>query len=409
VKEHHGSLEWLWNHPQYLKWSASTTSSLLYIEGKPGSGKSTLAKYFEKNFAERMPIVSSSTVAHYFYTFRGTQLESSHDNMLRSILFSILQQDESAFFHFQFEFRKFRHRNNRSEWPYDSLKTVLSSFENHHPTRPLYLILDAMDESEEKDRRDIIQLVCRLCSAKNSAVKVFLASRPVAELPRQIEDCHHVIRLQDENKGDIQKFVDDFLPGLGLTRQYRHEAANYIMAKAEGVFVWVHLVKSELLRMHEVGYNDMQIMDRLKYLPTELVKFYELMLERLDKEGKDLDITDGITIFKFVLFALRPLTVAELQHILAIQHVLAIPNDPNSHFNPSHPEFNKNLFDEIEKRIMYCGGNFLEITGTLPFEKDITNARLIPLKRIKQFNSCIRPFASFFFGSNARNGIPNSH
>ena len=372
MKEHHGSLEWLWNHPQYLKWSASTTSSLLYIEGKPGSGKSTLAKYFEKNFAERVPIDNSSTVAHYFYTFRGTQLESSHDNMLRSILFSILQQDESAFFHFQFEFRKFRHHNNRLEWPYDSLKSVLSSFENHHPTRPLYLILDAMDESEEKDRRDIIQLVCRLCSAGNSSVKVFLASRPVAELTHQIENYHNVIRLQDENKDDIQKFINDFLPGLKLTDQYCHEAANYIMANAEGVFVWVQLVKAELLRMHEAGHNDTQIIDRLKYLPTELVKFYELMLDRLEKEGKDLDVTDGITIFKFVLFALRPLTVLELQHILALQHVFAIPGDPNSQFNPSHPEFKKNLFKEIEKRIVHCGGNFVEITG-IPLVKDIIN------------------------------------
>jgi len=365
VKEHHGSLGWLWNHPQFLKWSASTTSSLLYIEGKPGSGKSTLTKYFEKNLAKKMPIVSSSTVAHYFYTFRGTQSEATHDNMLRSILFSILQQDESAFFHYQLEFRKLKHRNNPTEWPYDSLKTVLSSFANHPPTRPLYIILDAMDESEEEDRRSIIQLLSILCSAENSSVKVFLASRPVAELTRQIKDCHHVIRLQDENKDDIQKFVDDFLPSLGLTRQYHDEAANCIMAKAEGVFVWVHLVKAELLRMREAGNNDTQIMDRLKYLPTELVKFYDLMLDRLEKEGNDLDVTDGITIFKFVLFALRPLTVLELQHILAIQHVFAIPGDPNS-------QFNKNLFNEIEKRIMHCGGNFLEINGT-PFEKDITN------------------------------------
>jgi hypothetical protein len=292
--------------------------------------------------------------------------------MLRSILFSILQQDESAFLHFQFEFRKFKHRNNSSEWPYDSLKTVLSSFANHPPTRPLYLIIDAMDESQEEDRRSIIQLVCRLCSAENSSVKVFLASRPVAELTHQIENYHNVIRLQDENKDDIQKFINSFLPDLKLTDQYRHEAANYIKAKAEGVFVWVQLVKAELLRMHEAGHNDTQIIDRLKYLPTELVKFYELMLDRLEKEGKDLDVTDGITIFKFVLFALRPLTVLELQHILAIQHVFAIPGDPNSQFNPSHPKFKENLFNDIEKRITYCGGNFVEITGT-SFEKDITN------------------------------------
>jgi len=363
VKEHHGSLEWLWTHPQYLKWSASKTSSLLLIEGKPGSGKSTLTKYFHNNLVEREPIASSSTVAHYFYTFRGTDLERTHENMLRSILYSILKQDESTFFHFQLEFRKFRHPN-LSEWPYDSLKTVLSSFANNPPTRPLYLILDAMDESDEPDRRDIIQLICRLCSAKDSRVKVFLSSRPVAELRHQIEDCHHVIRMQNENKDDIQKFVNDFLPDLKLPGPILRNAADYIIGNAEGVFVWVHLVKAELFRMRITGHNDKQIMDGLKDLPTQLMEFYDLMLKRLEDEGSDLDIQDGITIFKFVLFTNRPLTVAELQHILAIQHVHSLRINPDNCLAHLYLEFKDSLYHEIEKRIMHCGGNFLEITGT---------------------------------------------
>jgi len=276
--------------------------------------------------------------------------------MLRSILYSILQQDESAFFHFQLEFRNCR-RCNLSEWPYDSLKTVLSSFANQPPTNSLFLILDAMDESKEEDRYDIIQLLCRLCAANKSCVKIFLASRPVAELQHQMEKCHHVIKLQDENKDDIQKFVDDFLPILKLPGPSFREAADYINTNAEGAFVWVHLVKAELLRIRATGYNDIQIVDRLKRLPKELAKFYRLMLNRLEEEGSQQDIQYGITMFQFVLFALRPLKVVELQH------VLAITSDPK----PSYPEFKKILTNEPKTRIMHCGGNFLEITGT-PFD-----------------------------------------
>ena len=295
----------------------------------------------------------SATVACYFYTFRGTQLEATHDNMLRSILYSILQQDESAFFHFQLEFRNFR-RCNLSEWPYDSLKSVLSSFVNHPVTKPLFLILDAMDESKEEDRYDIIQLLYRLCSSKHSCVKVFLASRPVAGIQHQIEECHHFIRLQDENKGDIKKFVDEFVSNFKLPDPFLHEAADYINANAEGVFVWVHLVKAELLRLHAKGHNDIEIMERLKLLPRELAEFYRFMLNRLEIEGDQQDIQYGITIFQFVLFALRPLKVEELQHILAIT------SDPK----PSYSEFKNILINEPKTRIVHCGGNFLEITGT---------------------------------------------
>ncbi|KAF8542381.1 hypothetical protein BDD12DRAFT_908006 [Trichophaea hybrida] len=253
-EEHHGSLEWLWKHPQYLQWSASAASNLLYIEGKPGSGKSTLAKYFVKNLVDKVPNARSSTVAYYFYTLRGTILESTHQNMLRSILHSILEQDESAFFHFQQEFRDFRRRNH-SEWPYNSLQKVLSTFANHPPTQTLYLILDAMDESNEDERRRIIQLLCKLCLKENPCViKVFLASRPVPELKHHIQEHSLVITLQDENKRDISRFAIGFLEKeVKLTGKILREAAEYIVRNADGVFVWVDLVKTELLRLVETG------------------------------------------------------------------------------------------------------------------------------------------------------------
>jgi len=346
-------LEWLWEHPQYLAWLASTTSNLLYIEGKPGSGKSTLAKYFEKNLAKREPNARSATVAHYFYTFRGTKLEPTHVNMLRSILYSILEQDESTFFHFQKEFRNFR---RRPEWPYDSLKKVLSSFADHPSTKPLYLILDAMDESEDDDRRDVIQLLCRLCAKENPCnIKAFLASRPLAELNHRFRESHHVIKMQDENTGDISRFADDFLRDLELAGEILGKARDYIVENAQGAFVWVRLVRGELVRCVETGSRGSDIFEVLRGLPRELEPFYQRMLNTLDN-GLPREIRDGIRLFEFVLFALRPLTAEELRD------VLAVPDDHNS----SYPKFQQNKISAIGRRIEHCGGGFLEIKGKPP-------------------------------------------
>ena len=295
-------------------------------------------------------------MAHYFYTFRGTQLEATHVNMLRSILRSILEQDESTFFHFQHEFRKFQ-RGNLSEWPYDSLKRVLSSFADHPTTKPLYLILDAMDESEEDDRRDIIQLLCKLCSKDNPCnIKAFLASRPLAELQHRIEDSHHFIRMQDVNKDDIFRFADDFLNrDLKLTGKILRETRSYIAENAEGVFLWVALIKSELLRFAETGCRDSEILELLKALPLELEALYERMFSRLEN-GLPRDVQDGIVLFRFIFFALRPLTVEELRD------ALAMPDDRN----PCYEHFQQDKIGEIGRRIEHCGGGFLEIKGKLP-------------------------------------------
>jgi len=275
--------------------------------------------------------------------------------MLRSLLCSILEQDESTFFHFQREFRNLR-RRNLSEWPYDSLKRVLSSFADHPTAKPLYLILDAMDESEEDDRRGIIQLLCKLCSKENPCnIKAFLASRPLAELQHRIEDYHHVIRMQDVNKDDICRFADDFLyKDLKLKGKILHETRNYIAENAQGVFVWVAVVRNELLRYAETGCRGFEILQQLKALPRELKALYERIFSRLEN-GPLRDTQDGRLLFQFIFFALRPLTEEELRDALAV---------PDAH-NPCYEDFEQGKIDAIGRRIEHCGGGFLEIKGKL--------------------------------------------
>jgi hypothetical protein len=364
-EEHSGSLKWLWTHSQYQAWSASEGSSLLYIEGKPGSGKSTLTKYFRNNIAEMDPNTSSRIIACYFYTERGTELERTHENMLRAILSSILQQDETAFYLFQARFRGTHRRNDRN-WTYDSLKKILSSFANHPAGQQLCLILDAMDESEENDRRVIIQLFCQLCSDENLCnIKVFLTSRPVAELNHRIRERHQVITLQQENEKDIYKLANDFLRlELRLSGNILGQATEYISTHAQGVFVWVGLVQKELHHYVETGGNIVGILRVLEDIPyQELNDFYTIMLNKM-VACDDRDIQDAVKILRFVLFARRPLKVIELYN------ALAIPEDSDPRFLPCDDAFQRDT-TEMEKKIAHCGGNFLETKGLKGTSLDI--------------------------------------
>jgi len=71
-------------------------------------------------------------------------------------------------------------------------------------TKQLYLILDAMDESEQSDRRNIIKCMSALCRESIVHYKVFLASRPFRSSTWS-KSVAKFIRLQDENKEDIMK------------------------------------------------------------------------------------------------------------------------------------------------------------------------------------------------------------
>jgi energy-coupling factor transporter ATP-binding protein EcfA2 len=348
------SLKWLWTHTQYQAWSASNVSRLLYVQGKPGSGKSTLAKYFRDNIQLDS---SPAIIADFFYSDREGELQRSHYSMLQSILYNILKQGEQFFFFFQSEYRKCSFVNSKRAWPYESLLKVLLSFGDHAIPGRLYLIIDAMDESNDnsKDRRNILQVLFDLCSKKNGCiVKVFITSRPIGVLEHRIEQFHNFIRLQDETRDDIISFANSFLgPDLKLTGDLLQRATDYIVEHAQGVFVWLNLVKEELQSYAETGYSERDIFDVLKSLPTELEDFYTRILRRLSLDSQR-NIRDAMRMFQFVLYSCRPLTVIELQHALAIQngYVAEFPSDES---------FKENIFEEIEKRIIHCGGNLLEI------------------------------------------------
>jgi hypothetical protein len=351
-------LQWFWSHEKYHAWSCTDTSGLLLIEGKPGSGKSTLTKYFKRNLLEREPLAKQSIVASFFYSYREGELQMDHSNMLRCILYDVLEHNETFFFHFQPYYRQALQPGTKFQWPYNSLKKILQSITGDHPVEAqFYFIIDAMEESDDTDRRNIIQLLCQLCSINMKTpciVKIFLASRPIAGLSICSPQTQ-VIKLQDENMADILEFAGSFLgPELGLPPDILHQAAEYIAAHAQGVFVWVHLVKQELLAYAECGVTKKQIFDFLKSLPTELEQFYKRILNDLERR-QTRDIEDGQKMFRLVLFAYRPLRLEEFRQ------ALAIPDDLQGEFSPSDESFEDNLILGIDKRIIHCGGNLLEV------------------------------------------------
>lgn len=297
-------------------------------------------------------------MAKFFYSYREGEVQKSHYNMLRTILHDILQQDSTFFYHeFQAQYRRqaelqINAGSDAVEWEYTSLKKVLMSLRDHTQARMYYLIIDAVDESQDSDRREILDLLFQLSAEmRYSTVKIFVASRPVAVMQRRIDEFHSFVRIQDETKPDLEMFADSFISRLDLQPDTAIELTKYITRNAEGVFLWVKLVGEELLAYDEQGLAKDDIMEFLRGLPTMLEVFYERMLGKMGKVRTDL--RDGMKIFYFVLFAHRILSTGELLH------ALAIPDQPDIDYVVSDEEFRGRI--PAERRITHCGGQFVEI------------------------------------------------
>ncbi|KAK4172895.1 hypothetical protein QBC36DRAFT_68131 [Triangularia setosa] len=351
TQQSRGSCEWIWQHCEYKAWRASDTSKVLYIQGKPGSGKSTLTKFFSSELASR----EHAVVANYFYSYREGEVQRSHRNMLRKILYDILNQDESFFyFHFQNEYRSRRQYGTVTEWDYEALKRILSSLSGHPHSKLIFMVIDAVDESDDEDRRIILGLLFELCASScQCTFKIFIASRPVKQLDVRNKESYRFIRMQDQTKEDIERFARSFLQNLQISNIVE-DAAEYIVDNAHGVFLWVSLIGKELLTWVEDGLSEEEIYECLTYLPTELQELYERMFRNLESTSRNpRDRLYRRRMIQLVLFSRRPLDVQELLH------AIAIADNIDESFIPSKKSFIQRI--STEHRVLSCAGNFLEI------------------------------------------------
>ena len=313
-------------------------------------------KYFHRRLLGREPR-ERQIVASFYYSYREGEEQTSHSNMLRSVLFDVLDQNEEFFFHFQPDYRQMRKGGRHPEWSYESLEGILRSLIKSHPViERLYLIVDAVDESNDRGRIDVIKFLHELCSIKGQCiVKVFVASRPVPGLRGYSLENHKMIRLQDVNNSDILKFVTSFLDESKLDVPPSNAYwATELTKNAQGAFVWARLVREELLQYASEGYSENELREFLESLPSELEEIYKNILARL-AGGKPRNIAIGNKMFQFVLHTYRPLGVDELGQALAMR------DDLESEFSCSDEEFERGVIRGMSERITSCAGNFLEI------------------------------------------------
>ncbi|RPB06456.1 hypothetical protein P167DRAFT_155707 [Morchella conica CCBAS932] len=323
------TFNWLWETEEYRPWNtcARADPGFLLVEGKPGSGKSTLMRYIRENIN---PVVKDAIISSFFYSARDGAAERSHLNMLKALLHSVLEADETFFIHFQQIYHK---RTNQGhlpmDWRIDELRRIMEDVYTKHPfPSTIYCVIDALDESENtgNNRIEIIEHFKNVLKAVQNnqtgpLVKVFLGSRPINELQYKPSGGMNRISLQDYTKTDIRKYTNARLKGnvfeeCGISLRKVFE--DYILATADGVFLWVRLVIAELEQKVRNGSSPSNLLELLKSLPKDLESFFEHIFQEI-KKGRDAhELINGGRIFGFCLLSHRAIELGELRDALAL-------------------------------------------------------------------------------------------
>ena len=122
-----------------------------------------------------------------------------------------------------------------------------SLFRKALPTfKTTYVVIDALDECEEVERKELVMALKSHVALKHYVVKVFVTSRDEKDLARMLSGTSDFRINADDTALDIQPFVEskveecinngDILGGQGnVTSELRQDLVDTLVSKADGV------------------------------------------------------------------------------------------------------------------------------------------------------------------------------
>ena len=261
-----------------------------WINGKAGSGKSTLMSFLCKDdrtlehlrcwSANRGKIV---LMPEFYFWSGGTQMQKSIEGLLRSLIWQVLQLLPDL----DITSIAFQSRDMIPAWTERRLQNTLRSLLHQASgSHLLCFFIDGLDEYEG-DQPNLIRFIQVL--VQSNTVKVCLSSRP-DRVFNQAFGTSAKLRLQDLTHSDIQKVVVDRVRGMPQFQSMAEQRSDWleiithsILARADGVFLWVTLAVNDQICGLENGDSLEQLEERLGSLPDKVEGIYARMLGQIEK------------------------------------------------------------------------------------------------------------------------------
>ncbi|KAH7320727.1 hypothetical protein B0I35DRAFT_450457 [Stachybotrys elegans] len=293
--------KWFLDLPKYKRWLGNqrdaASTGFLWLHGKAGAGKSTMMKFLD---ARARKSRLGTNVVSFFFHARGDSLQKSVDGLYRSLLYDTLNAlpdlqsvlDDTTIIP----------STQRACPDRDALKELLRNAIQRLGQRSLTYFIDALDECDENDARDMVEFL-RTLTEESTELRICFSSRPYPCIETEPD---FVLEREAGHENDLEKYLSK---NLKAPKRLHDSLRQEILDKAKGVFLWVVLVVKILNDESRNGIPNLR--QRLKKIPAELGELFKEMLTRDQHRPDELKLC-----ILWVLCAKRPLNTVELRHAI---------------------------------------------------------------------------------------------
>ncbi|KAJ4266996.1 hypothetical protein NW762_003094 [Fusarium torreyae] len=283
-KHQHGTAEWVFSTPRFIRWCQGTGLGLFWCSGKIGSGKTVLCAHainhvlLKKSHEDR--------VAFFL------QYDNSNSLAAETIIRSIIRQSINVTTlseHIENQLRELdrKHFVQLQEWTLLLRQTIehLGGF---------FIFIDGLDECDSFERRALLDILSSL-AVTTLGLRIFIASR---------DSLYTDLKARFPHMEHVTMTPDCLAPDIGT---YTEAAIRERMQNGD-------LVCGDPCLLNEIRDTLTRHADGI--LPKDLEETFARALSRIIFRQKKVELVQKI--FQWVAVAKRPLTLDEVREAVSI-------------------------------------------------------------------------------------------
>ncbi|KAJ6581821.1 hypothetical protein B0H19DRAFT_1018794 [Mycena capillaripes] len=307
-----GTCQWVLDNPLFEAWKESPSGSFLWLNGIPGNGKTVITAVLMDHLVKnRSP---DDAVVYAFCEFRDKQ-SVDPVAILRTFLAELLRLYPGKITP---DFDDLINDKKKGRSPPHTI-SHLDKLIRRAAQRFLqvHLILDGLDECENRESSGFLDLLPALVSDEDCAFKVFVASRREPDIQDAFRSAV-TISLQMEQwhvYDDIVKHINGELKRrrklARLSKKDKDEIRTTLVEKASGMF---RLVQCHLDLLADEPNHEGR-MGALRTLPSTLFDMYDHILKRIPKQKMCI----ARRALRWLADVKRPIRLKELAEAIRIE------------------------------------------------------------------------------------------